>query len=126
MELDVAWHEWYSVALAVVIDGMLAVSAIVWVLSPFTYLFVFLLCPFIYSVFLVSLCLPFRSFFLFICFCFVVCNLVLLSLFAYGITWVDVFDFHITWCMCYETMGYILVGIFILLFMYHHLCFYFL
>ena len=27
MELDAAWHEWFSVALAVVIDGVLAVSA---------------------------------------------------------------------------------------------------
>ena len=27
MKLDAAWHEWFSVVLAVVVDGMLAVSA---------------------------------------------------------------------------------------------------
>ena len=27
MKLDAAWHEWSSIALAVMIDGMLAVSA---------------------------------------------------------------------------------------------------
>ena len=27
MKLDAAWHEWYLVALAIVFDGMLAVSA---------------------------------------------------------------------------------------------------
>ena len=27
MQLDAAWHEWFSVALAVMIDGVLAVSA---------------------------------------------------------------------------------------------------
>ena len=38
MRLDAAWHEWILVALAVVIDGMLAVCT-VWVLSPFSSIF---------------------------------------------------------------------------------------
>ena len=82
MELDAAWHEWSSVALAVMIDGMLAVSAQCVCCHHFHTFFVVILCPFMYLVCLVSICIPFGFFSLFwSAACFIVCILVLSSLF---------------------------------------------
>ena len=105
----------------------------VWVLSPFSYLFVVNLCPFMYLVCLVLFCIPFTVFlFLFwSAACFIVFILVLSApchlYFAYDITWFDIClfcIFDITWCMCYGGYKLSFGGGLILLFMYHHLCLY--
>ena len=114
MELDAAWHEWVLVALAVVIDGMLAVSApcgcchhylldsvflampmCVWYLFPFCYM----LFGFIYPLPCVITWFPSV-----ICF----------------------FSFNVPWCTCYGGYGLCFGGGLIPLFMYHHLFVFFL
>ena len=132
MKLDAAWHEWSSVALAVMIDGMLAVSAQCGCCHHFHSSYSM---PFhVFSPFGVIL-YPFWCFFILLwsVACFIVCFLVLSSLchlyFTYNITWFNVwlFLFLVLHGVCVVgIMGYLLVGGLILLFMYHHLCLYFL
>ena len=90
-----------------------------WVLSPCCYLFVVILCPLMYSVSLVSFCIPFMIFwFLFwSAACFVLCILVLSShwhlFFTYDITWLDVWLFLFLFLhgvYVVGIMGYFLVG----------------
>ena len=109
MKLDAAWHEWSSVALAVMIDGMLAVSAQCGCCHHFhTFLWLFYALSCIWSVwcFFVSL-LKFFLILVWSAACFVVCILVLFChlYFTFNITWFDVwlfyFVFNITWCMCF-------------------------
>ena len=92
MRLDAAWHVWFLVALPVMIDGVLAVSALCGCCHHL--LLYFLVCP----IFLVPS----------------VCDITWF-LFAFF------FLFIITWCMCCGDYGFCLVGGLILLFMYHHL-----
>ena len=47
MKLDAAWHGWFSVALAVVIDGILAVSTQCGCCHHYLSFSVFLICPYI-------------------------------------------------------------------------------
>ena len=87
----------------------------VWVLSPYSSLFVVILCPSRYLVCLVLFCIPFGVFFYFFLACcmIIVCILVLSSpchlYFTYNITWFDVwlffFVFDITWCLCCRDYG---------------------
>ena len=69
--LDTAWHEWFSVALAVVIDGVLAVSAQCGCCHQFFQYFTDM--PFLVCYALVS----FFFFLLLVCILFLVCILVL-------------------------------------------------
>ena len=126
MKLDAAWHVWFCVALSVMIDGMLAVSAQCGCYHHFLIFCVVILCPFIWSVCLMLLCNPF-GFFFWSASCFIVCDLVLSNLFCirYDMVWCFVvFVSDITWCVCYGDYGLYLVGGLILLFMYHDLCLY--
>ena len=110
MKLVAAWCGWSSIALAVMIDGMLAVSVQCGCChhlhSSSSMLFhIFSL----FGVVLYAFC-PF--FFFWPVACFIVCILVLYSLchlfFTYNITWFGVwlfFVFDITWCMCCGDYG---------------------
>ena len=88
-----------------------------------------------YLVCLVLFCILFGVFFILFwpVACFIVCILVLSSpchlYCTYDIEWFDVwlfFVFDITWCLCCGDYGLSFGGGLILLFMYHHLCLYFL
>ena len=107
MKLVPAWHGWFSTALAVMDDGMLAVSAQCGCCHHFL---TSSSMPFhAFSFFGV---MPFVLFFFWPVACFIVCILVLSSLchlfFTYNITWFGVwlyFVFGITWCMCCGDYG---------------------
>ena len=77
MKLDAAWHEWSPVVLAVMIDGMLAVSAQCGCYHHFHSSFSM---PFQAFSLLGAICIPFGVFFLlWSVACFIVCILVLSS-----------------------------------------------
>ena len=125
MKLYAAWHELSSMALAVVIDGMLAVSA---QCGCFHHFHSSSSMPFrvfsLFGVILYAFC-PFFSFGLLLVLLSSLCHL----FFTYNITWFDVCLFFVLLLhgVCVVgIMGYLLEGGLILLFMYHHLCLYFL
>ena len=106
MELDAAWHVWYLIALAVLVDGVLAVSAQCGCCHH--WLHYFLICPFIFLVPCV------------LAFCFI------LHMILHGFCLYIYFSLILHGVYILGIIGYVLVGGLILLFTYHHLCMYFL
>ena len=85
MKLDAAWHVWFGIALAVVIVGMLAVSAQCgcchhWLLSCYA----------------LSCLVPFN-----LAFCF----LLLITLHGFCLYLCFFLFFTLTWCICYRVCG---------------------
>ena len=119
-KLDAAWHEWVLMALAVLIDGVLAVSAqcgcchnFLPYFSNMPFQVCFLWLHFFSSVGLHPVCYMFYSFLTSI-----------LHIILHGLLFVFCVLFlflGITWCICCGDYGIYLVGGLILLFMYHHL-----
>ena len=100
MKLDAAWHVWVLVALAVVVDGMLAVSAQCGCCHHWFSFSVFLICPVLFSTFCLVAVLLYVIWLYYI-------------YFAYNITWVVVYLFlavfvfvlDIMWYMYYRDYG---------------------
>ena len=131
MELVAAWLGWSSIALAVMIDSMLAVSAQCGCCLHFhssSSMPFHVFSPF--GVVLYAFC-PFFSFGLLhvLLYVFWFCHLFVISflhIILHGLVF-GYFLFLILHGVCVVgIMGYLLVGGLILLFMYHHLCLFFL
>ena len=104
MKLDAAWHEWVLVALAVVVDGVLAVSAQCGCCHHFLQYFtdmLFQVCCALVSFFSSFGLLPF--------FCYMYSSFVesILHIILHGLLFVFfvLVLFHFTWCIYYGDYG---------------------
>ena len=110
MRLDAAWHEWVLVALAVVIDGVLAVSAQCGCCHHFCPYF--LMCPFrfvffnfIFFVGLHPVCCMYYSFLT------PILHIILHGLLFVFCVLLLFFFFDISWCIYNGDYGFYLVGV---------------